>query len=212
MYKKSIFIINSIVSFFILELFRLLKLTYLFGSKKIMFSAINIMGPLSGLSTFTFSGFGLCIVRDIMRLGLSKPLVYHIPTLCASAYWMDSGPLVRLFVPILCMILFNLHPVGSAAGAYCLYWLIPVIIYCTMSKDNILGKAVGSTFVAHAVGSVIWLYTMPMTSEQWLALIPQVALERSIFACGMIMVYYGSQYLLKAFEKINLTISNHATR
>lgn len=202
MYKKSISILKSIFSFAIFELLRLLKLTYLIGSKKIMFSAINVVGPLSGASSSTFGGLLICMIRDSMRFGLSNLGVYHIPTLCASTYWMNSGPIIRLFVPLVCMLLFNLHSIGAAAWTYSLYWLIPVGIYFLFSPKSIIGQAFGSTFVAHAVGSVIWLYTIPMTSTQWLALIPQVALERTIFACGIIMVYYAVESGLKAFNQL----------
>src|SRR5437868_98622 len=43
--------------------------------------------------------------------------------------------------------------------------------------------------VIHAVGSVIWLYTTPTTVEMWLGLIPVVALERCLFALGMVVMY-----------------------
>ena len=48
----------------------------------------------------------------------------------------------------------------------------------------------GSTFTAHAVGSVIWLYAgLVPNPETWLALIPVVVLERILFASGMFVGY-----------------------
>ena len=56
-------------------------------------------------------------------------------------------------------------------------------------------QALGATFTAHAVGSVIWLYTMPMAQEAWLALIPQVAIERLTFAAGIVVAYHAMNIL-----------------
>ncbi len=47
--------------------------------------------------------------------------------------------------------------------------------------------ALASTFIAHAVGSVIWLYTVPMVASAWLALIPIVACERLLYTAGIVM-------------------------
>ena len=48
-----------------------------------------------------------------------------------------------------------------------------------------------ATFIAHAVGSLIWLYTVGMTSLYWNSLIPLVAIERLVFAVGMTTCYFG---------------------
>src|SRR2546430_1999084 len=52
-------------------------------------------------------------------------------------------------------------------------------------------QALGSAFIAHAVGSVIWLYTVGMTPAAWLGLIPVVFVERMLCAAGMTVAYYG---------------------
>jgi len=94
------------------------------------------------------------------------------------------------------MILFIAHPVASKAFAYSFYWLIPVVLY-VLNYKNTFCKALTATFLAHAVGSIIWLYTVPMTSTQWLALIPVVAVERLVMACGMVVLY---QVLVRFFN------------
>ncbi len=116
-------------------------------------------------------------------------LAFYIPGFFAAAYWASSSSmLIRVLVPILCMIAFIAHPVGGAAWLYAMYFLIPVLLYFR-SKNNIFSTALGSTFVAHAVGSVIWVYTVPMTVFAWLALIPVVIIERLLFAIGMTIFY-----------------------
>lgn len=117
-------------------------------------------------------------------------LAYHIPGLFASLYWAKPHWAFRLLPSVFCLGLFLAHPVGFAAGAYALLWLIPVGIYI-FAKQNIFLDALASTFTAHAVGSVIWLYTVPMTPQDWLVLIPVALVERITFALGMVVAYHS---------------------
>jgi len=97
------------------------------------------------------------------------------------------------------MVLFIIHPIGRDAFVYSLYWLIPIILF-GYSRKTLFLEALGSTFVAHAVGSVIWLYTVPTTAVSWIGLIPIVAVERVFFAIGMVAVYQ----IIMAIKKLNL--------
>jgi hypothetical protein len=83
------------------------------------------------------------------------------------------------------MVLFIVHPVGREAFFYSFYWIIPVLVFYLPYRSLFL-TALGSTFVAHAVGSVIWLYTGSYTPAMFLALVPIVVVERMIFALGMV--------------------------
>jgi hypothetical protein len=53
--------------------------------------------------------------------------------------------------------------------------------------------ALQSTFVAHALGAIIWLLTGTLTADQWTALIPAVAFERLMIAGLSTCVWYGIQ-------------------
>jgi hypothetical protein len=81
-----------------------------------------------------------------------------------------------------------------------LYWLIPVILYVVPQRSLFL-NGLGSTFVAHAVGSVIWLYTVPMTAGMWMGLMPIVALERILFALGMVVVHRMLSFIFGVIDK-----------
>jgi hypothetical protein len=176
----------------LMSLSSLFKFSFIVGSWHMFFSAINCTGPLVG----SFLGIsGSCMVyglRTIFRLctvGLSgAQLLNGVPTLGASVYLASSHWAARCALPMACMALFWLHPVGYAAAPYALYWLIPVAVFFVPSHHLFL-NALGSTFVAHAVGSVIWLYTVPMESSAWLALIPIVAVERLLCATGMVVAH-----------------------
>lgn len=106
----------------------------------------------------------------------------------AALYWTTRSALLRVALPLACIAAFIVHPVGAQAWPYSLYWLVPVVLYF-VNKKHIFFEALGSTFIAHAVGSVIWIYAAPMTPEAWLTLIPVVAIERLTFASGMVIVH-----------------------
>jgi len=63
-----------------------------------------------------------------------------------------------------------------------------MILYFVKSK-NVFIASLSSTFVAHAVGSILYLYSTNMADSQWLALIPVVAFERFVAAFGIALFY-----------------------
>jgi len=172
----------------------LVKFSWMVGSQTSFFSGINIMVPLSGAFGGVFGSVASYIIRAITHFCLFgvfsvKYLTIGVPNFFASLYWSTTHWALRIGLPITCMLLFWVHPTGFAAGAYALYWLIPVAVHC-LSRKHIFLEALGSTFVAHAVGSVIWLYAAPMTPGVWIALMPVVAIERFLFASGMVIAHY----------------------
>jgi hypothetical protein len=178
-------------------LMRFAKISYIVGSTFSFFSLSDVVMPLSGLLGI---GFSLLVVllRGSLRMAFGNialfKLVYHIPGLCASAYWASENKLISLIIPALCMAAFVSHPVGFAAAPYSFYWLIPMALYF-VPKKTIFMHSLASTFVAHAVGSVLWLYLNPAISvAQWYALLPVVAVERLLFASAMTLVYYVGAY------------------
>ena len=192
-------IVFSIVSF--------LKLSFLCGTHSMFFSAFCIVGPISGgwlgieeiFIAFVLSKFIFCTFTGVVPF-----LSTGVPTIAAAYCWrfyknsdFDNSGLKRfginVILPLLCMILFVLHPSVGNGWIYSLYWLIPIVVYIVQESDllqiNSFLISVSSTFIAHCVGSVIWCYMMPMNSSAWLSLIPVVAVERLVFACAMTCVY-----------------------
>ena len=107
------------------------------------------------------------------------------------------------------MVAFIAHPVGAQAWVYSLYWLIPVVLYF-LRKESLFLTALGSTFTAHAVGSVIWIYANPMTPQAWLVLIPVVFIERFVFASGMVVAYHGINFIKNCgYQEAVLKIRNY---
>lgn len=163
-----------------------LKLSFIVGSHAAFFSATNIANPLIGAFNtrkHTLLIFFALFLTKLLFAGTIDLhfLAFIVPGLFAALYWNVKGPAVRLGVPLLCFALFLAHPTGLAAAPYAFFWIIPIALYFKKEK-SLFYKSLSSTFIAHAVGSVIWLYTMPMSPAVWLSLIPIVCLERLTFA------------------------------
>src|SRR3989338_359598 len=118
-------------------------------------------------------------------------------------------------VPAACIALFVLHPVGREVWYFSLYWLIPVAAALLPRKTPgaLLLRSYGATFTAHAVCGALWIWTVPMSPEQWIALIPVVAFERFLFGLGI----GGSYILVNSFldfaaEKMRVPLPEHIVR
>jgi len=186
--------VQAVAWFMLIKLASFFKVSFIVGSQFAHFSAVSIGVPVVGLiSGISGCGF-LFILKMILGFmynptGVLHLLAFCVPGFCASLYLASSHSGIRLVLPIACMILFLVHPVGFSSFAYALYWLIPIILYFIRKKSLFL-HALGSTFIAHAVGSVIWLYTMPTSPVLWLSLTPIVIIERLFFASGITMFYF----------------------
>lgn len=169
------------------------KFSFVAGSHMIWLSGPAILAPLVGAFGGVFASSIVLLIRMALHFLLFKKLslsflAFCVPGFVGSLYWSTRSSIIRVFVPLVCMGLFIAHPVGGQAFIYSLYWLIPVAVYF-FGRNTIFMQALGSTFTAHAVGSVIWLYTVPMTATMWLGLIPFVAVERLLFALCMVVAY-----------------------
>ena len=204
---------NAVLFNALIKLGAIAKVSFIVGSQVAFFSLGAICIPLAG----AFAGIAGALSVFGLRMGINflltahiplEFLAYHIPGLFASLYWATSNKIVKVLPVLVCMVLFLAHPVGAQAALYSLFWLIPV--YVTLrAPASLFNTALASTFTAHAVGSVIWLYTVSMTPDQWLILIPVVVVERLFFAVGMVGMYKVIERILVAVginSKIVVTI------
>lgn len=161
-----------------------------------IFAALAAFFSLASSITLIASFF---ILKKLLFGGLF--LTCGLPTLASAAAFgsikrNDKFAFVFQFlIPCICMILFVCHPVAGSAFLYSFYWFIPMVLYFSKSQ-NTLCVALSSTFVAHAVGSVMWLYSTNMSAEQWLALIPVVAFERLVAVLGIVFFYMLIKFCL----------------
>lgn len=191
----------------------LLKLNAVQGLWGMQFSWAQVVLPLLGALCGVVGSYALlagCITLRVLglMLGVSTQLFFGIPTFCASLYWATEQRWIRMGIPVLCMLLFVMHPVGLYAAPYTFYWLIPMGIAYIRYNNSFL-TALASTFTAHAVGSVMHLYMINiLPASAWLQLMPIVAVERLCLALGMWLVYVGLNWLysknsyIRSFQKI----------
>jgi hypothetical protein len=195
----------------------LLKVSFLVGSQMIWFSASNSVLPLAGAFGGVMGSGLVFVMRQLLHLVFFKTvslsfLAFCIPGFCASLYWSTQHYAIRLLLPLACMGLFVIHPIGAQAFVYSFYWFIPVVLYFIPQRllrqsfsegGSLFLQALGSTFIAHAVGSVIWLYTVPMTAGMWMALVPIVLFERVLFALGMVIAHRMISFIFDTIDTVS---------
>lgn len=171
--------------------------------------------PLAGLllrrrATASLLG-GFFAIRWLLMGG---PLTFGIPSACAAANWSfcsqrggwKSGVIkffLNVFLPISCIALFVFHPVGGKAFFYSCFWLIPISAYGVQlfRGSSLFLTSLSSTFIAHAVGSVMWLYMIPTIPEKWIALLPIVTLERLACALGGVITFAVGRSLISFMSR-----------
>ena len=168
------------------------------GSTHFIFSGINIVAPLlqslcGGIggclvlllgSISKLFGWGLRLPCATVTMGLAMQasiLVWHL----RGSLWGER--LMNICLPIVAMLFFLLHPATEIGAWYSLFWLIPIGLH--FCSDSLLKTAFQATFVAHAVGSCLWLMIIPMQPMAWILLMPQVCVERFVY--GMMQYFFA---------------------
>lgn len=164
---------------------RLLPLSPIIGSSHLFFSWSTICAPVvafqCGLSWV--ASFVLC--KKLFLAPSMMVLIHKMPLLCAARAFQKREMWLSVFLPVICMIAFMIHPVGAQAWPYALYWVLP--IFFLWLQDTPWTRALQASFIAHAVGSIIWLYFGAISAQVWLSLIAIVWIERLIIAMGIVV-------------------------
>jgi hypothetical protein len=189
----------------------------------VKFKATVILGPvlagfLSGFSAFAlFLVFSLFKVLGSFFIPASLFVSLGLPLLAGSFAWRsflgDNGRLgffINCALPLALMVLFVTHPSSSPVYMYSFYWFIPGALY-VLNTLGLLHRvaeplrlflaALASTFVSHAVGSVMYLFTVPSAPELWSSLLLVVALERFLFALGISATYMAALYVKYSYKR-----------
>lgn len=165
------------------------------------------------LSQLIGSAIGLYQIKNTLSL-----LVFA-PILMGSIYFSRSfrGDRKLVAIPALCMVLFLLHPIGREVWYYSLFWLVPIVIM--RYKDRIDGVlrhpiartysySIGTAFVDHSVGSVVYLWFLSIPAQFWIASIPLVIMERLIIALGITFSFHSVKAAMKALQEVAVAIAN----
>jgi hypothetical protein len=152
------------------------------------FTLFELLGPTGGMFLGPILGsISAFFVRALNVIIFHQPLdfltiIRFLPTMLAAVYFGLKQKKTAIIFPI-CIILFLLNPIGRQAWMYSLIWLIPFV--ASLGKKRLILNSLGATFTAHAVGSVIFLYSFWLTPAIWISLIPVVFIERGFFTIGI---------------------------
>ncbi len=180
-----------------------INFSQLLGAPNHFFTLFQFFAPIAG--GFLGSALGATVVLatqliDFVAAGKEATLLNlgRLFTLTFAAWYFGGGARnkLSLAVPLAAIILFIAHPVGGQAWYFAfMFWSIPVLAKLFFA-ENLLSRSLGATFAAHAVGGVLWIYSLPTTPEFWTGLIPVVAYERTLFALGIAVSYVAFNAVL----------------
>lgn len=170
-----------------------LPFTTVIGSK-VKFTLFDFFAPMASGFIGTWPGLvavflmqGINFLVHGAQVIDAGTIIRFFPPL-AAVWYFGSKSKFNIIVPVLAIVAFNLHPIGRSAWVYSMFWLIPVICYF-LRERFLLARALGATFTAHAIGGALWIYAFGLSKEIWLGLIPVTAIERSLFALGIMAAY-----------------------
>ncbi len=196
------------------------KLHQIFGTGT-SFSLLTMFAPIIIHFTGPYIGavaiYGARIIQIMLGISKSRTLfsyVLYTPLFFAGFYFakMFKKSKYELIIPTLAIILFLLHPIGRIVWYYSLFWIIPILI--SLNKRKILELtrkrdlptvyiyALASTFIDHAIGSIMYLYYLNIPAIYWNIAIPYVPFERLFYALGITISYLFVRNSLKAFQKM----------
>lgn len=180
----------------------------LVGSDSQFFTLFQFFGPIAGSFLGPVVGILAVLIAEVGNfLIVGKEwtlinLVRLLPMLFAAYYFGTRKEKLNLLLPLLAILAFVVHPIGRQVWFFALYWTIPIIVKLLPQKysQNVFLRSLGATFTAHAVGGAAWIWTVSMTAEQWVGLIPVVAYERLLFASGIGLSYVVFNTLLDKLD------------
>ncbi|VVB58385.1 Uncharacterised protein [Candidatus Anstonella stagnisolia] len=189
-----------------------INISALYGANNQYFTLFQLFAPTVGGFLGPLLGAGVVLVAELFSFIFNAKeftllnVLRLAPMLFATAYFALYAKKAKLgaLVPLACVALFVLNPIGAQAWQYSLFWFIPLA--AMLMPNNLLLRSYGATFTAHAVGGIIWLYTIPTTPAFWLALIPIVIIERTVFAVGISASYYAATTVASRVEAIRKSV------
>ena len=216
--KRLIFVVLFAVFAFFAQR---INFSPLIGVENQSFTLFQFFGPIAG--SFLGPVFGIVAVLgaelvDFFVVGKEATwinLFRLLPMLFAVYYFGSRKKNLNVFIPLAAMILFIMHPVGRQAWVYSLFWVIPIIARLMPNKYaySVPLRSLGATFTAHAVGTVLFIWTIPTDPALWISLLPVTAFERLMFALGIGISYVGFNALLdKVLVKLNIKVPSDVLR
>lgn len=173
------------ILFFFAAVIAAIPFNFIIGSKFAWFSCASMIMPAFGYHYSLVYVIFYIFTKSLCSSKIIFLCLHKTPLLFATMTLQQRHAVLYVGLPASAIILFGLHPIGYQAWWYAGYWFIPMVIYF-FAQDSIYSRACAASFVAHAVGSIIWLYHGNIPAEMWMALIPVVAIERLLITAGMV--------------------------
>lgn len=183
-----------------------ISISVFFGPTLAKIFGIKLGTGIIFLTHFVGIIFGLYKLETLRNLFLFFPILFS--AIYFSRIFKNEKRLI--LIPSLCILLFILHPIGRTVWFYAGFWIIPILISISKNKLDkifrfslfkIYGYSLGSTFVDHAVGSVIYLYFLNIPAHFWTEAIPLTITERLLISGGITIFYFAELLFIKAFKK-----------
>lgn len=160
---------------------------------------------------FILSQYCLKLLLNTPNLESLSPIIARqLPSFIACkvfntrAWWWQVVPC------LVALVVFNCYWFGTVAMVYSILWLLPLALFF-LGLNNMLARALYASFNAHAVGTIVWLFTDSLTASQWCALTPIACLERLIIAGGILIAAVIADYVLHKVQsmiRLSLRIGN----
>lgn len=193
-----------------------IKVSAIWGAPGQTFTLLQLFAPAAGAFLGGLFGFFAVLLTEVVSFIIQDKdatiinLLRFLPLLVATLYFASAtrplkkwSRMLEITIPLVAVILFWSHPVGRSAWPYALYWFIPLVVSLTPLRRFLFAQALGATFTAHAVGSLVFLYLTDMPASLWLSLIPVVAKERLVFSLGITLAYLVFNWLFLALPQLN---------
>ena len=196
--------LSFICLFFLIGLIALqIPFTRLLGGN-VKFTLYDFLAPTAGAFLATIPGLLTVLLIQLINFLLHPDsftgfasLIRIFPVLFAVFYFAKKRT-ANILIPLMAMVIFNLHPIGRSAWQYSLLWLVP--LFAHFYRKNLFLRSLGATFTAHAVGGALWVWAFGLSREMWLALIPQTLMERTLMAGGISVSYFALKRLVRLMQ------------
>lgn len=226
--EKRMLIPKVMFSVLFAALFVVLSQTKMFPilGTEFNFSMAVMFGPALGGLLGIGLGLGTIVLSQAMgtAIGLytiegTLSLLTFLPIMLGSVYFARSfkGDRRLIALPLVMMAAFLLHPIGRQVWYYSLFWLVPLAVVQFKKRiDSVLrhpvaqtyANSLGTAFVDHSVGSVMYLWAFSIPAEMWIAAIPLTLFERLLIALGITFSFHGVKIAMKTMQDVAMAVAH----
>ncbi|MAF24769.1 hypothetical protein CL634_04255 [bacterium] len=199
-------IIFAVIGFIALQI----PVTQLVGSKA-KFSLFDAFAPTAtgflGMGPGIIAVFLMRLVdflvhgAEVSDIGT---IIRFFPVLFGAFYFAKKSK-ASVWIPVIAIAAFNIHPIGRTVWYFSALWLIPIAAHFVREK-SLLARSLGATFTQHSVGGALWIWAFSTPAIIWQGLIPVVLVERALFTVGIAVTYVVFSNVFEALKQKNLAV------